>query len=279
MSETFTTAFESIVNSSEQDLNLAEGALLIAQDEYPHLDPAPYLARLDAIAEEVRARLAGESDPPHVVRVMNQYLFLEEEFNGNLADYSDPRNSYLNEVLERRLGIPISLSVLYLEVAWRLGLPFEGVSFPGHFLVRCAHGGGYIVIDPFFKGISLGAEDLRDRARRLTGEEMTESVLSSWLASVSKRSILLRMLRNLKAIFLGKGAYDRALAVIERMVLLAPDAAGEIRDRGHAYRALECFRPALADYVRYLELAPDAEDATEIRLAVMELEKAAAKIN
>jgi regulator of sirC expression with transglutaminase-like and TPR domain len=274
------TDFASIVDRSDADLNLAESALLIALGEYPDLDPGPYLARLDEFADEIRSRATPDSDMPDVIRVLNQYLFVDQGFGGNLRDYGDPRNSFLNEVLDRKLGIPISLSVVYLEVAWRLDLPFEGVSFPGHFLVKCPYRGGQIVLDPFLKGISLGAEDLRDRVRRLVeGRHDMEGPLEQWLAGASKRAILLRMLRNLRIHYVNRNRHDRALEFADQAVLLAPDEADEIRARADIYHALECFRAALDDYRRYLILRPEGHDIIHVQNRIVEMEQAATRLN
>lgn len=274
------TDFASIVDRSDADLNLAESALLIALGEYPDLDPGPYLARLDEYANEVRGRLSPGSDVADSIRALNQYLFVEQGFGGNLRNYRDPRNSYLNQVLDRKLGIPISLSVVYLEVAWRLGLPFVGVSFPGHFLVKCPCGGGQIVLDPFLRGISLGIDELRERARRLKGgTAKTPGHLQQWLAGVGKRAILLRMLRNLRIHYTDRNRHDRALELAHQAVLLAPEEAVEIRARADIYRTLECFRAALEDYRRYLVLKPDGNDSAAIRDRVMEMEQAVTRLN
>ena len=274
------TDFSSIVDRSDADLNLAEAALLIALDEYPNLDPAGYLARIDSFAAVVQSRIVPGSDTLDMIRELNRYLFVDEGFRGNLEDYADPRNSYLNEVLDRKLGIPISLSVVYLEVAWRLGLPFEGVSFPGHFLVKCPYAGGQIVLDPFLKGISLGAEDLHDRIRRLTGgRDPDESSLNDWLAGAGRRAIVLRMLRNLRGNFVAREEHERALAMAEKAVLLAPEDPAEIRARADIYRVLECFRAAFEDYRRCLVLNPQGADVDKVRSRLEEMERTATRLN
>ena len=157
-----TASFEALVGVADDSLNLAAAALAYAEDSYPGLDRAECLAALDDMAQAVAARMPQRAATTERIARLNAFLFEEQGFLGNRDDYGDPRNSYLNEVLDRRLGIPISLSVVYLEVSWRLGMRFAGVGFPGHFLVKCAVNGGEVVIDPFHGGISLGARELTE---------------------------------------------------------------------------------------------------------------------
>lgn len=273
------TTFDAIAALPDAEIDLAAAALAVAADAYPDLDPRPYLARIDALAQRVRARI-GDAGAGHTaaLRAMNFVLFEEEGYQGNVEAYGDPRNSYLNEVMDRRLGIPITLSVLYLEIGWRLGTPLEGVSFPGHFLVKCPHGGGEVVLDPFFRGISLGEDDLLDRVQRATGRR-EPALLAHFLRGVSRREILARVLRNLKNAFAAAGEHARLLPVCEKLCLLAPGDADEIRDRGLAYDALDCPRAALADLRRYLDLAPDADDAESVRARVVDLHASASRLN
>lgn len=273
MPESLDSRFARLVSGPEGTLDLAEAALLIGADEYPALEVRPYLARIDALAEAVRRRIAGDAQPVETVRAMNRYLFDEEGFRGNLEDYSDPRNSFLSEVLDRKLGIPITLSVLYIEIGWRLGVPLEGVSFPGHFLVKLPWGSsGAVVLDPFFGGQSLSAADLEERVQRVLGREPPEEEgLMRYLGGASKKEILLRMLRNLRNVYLEREDSERALRTMHRILLLAPDSAEELRARGELYQALECFHAALTDYRRYLSLADAGPDRDEIRERVIEL--------
>jgi regulator of sirC expression with transglutaminase-like and TPR domain len=195
-------------------------------------------------------------------------------------DYFDPRNSFLNEVLDRRLGIPISLSVLYMEVGRRVGLDLQGVSFPGHFLVKLAVHAGEIVIDPFMGGASLSKDDLE---YRLSGIYKNRSrpgpELSEVLTAASSKEILVRMLRNLKGIYVKAGDFERALNMVQHTLQLRPHDARETRDRGYIYQRLECFRAANADFQRYLELAPDADDVEEIRGRYVDTYHAGARLH
>jgi regulator of sirC expression with transglutaminase-like and TPR domain len=264
---------------TREQLSLAEACLLIAQDEYPGVDVAGALARLDAIAATVRGRLFADADAEQRVAALNRHLFAELGFSGNLDDYYDPRNSYLNEVLERRTGIPITLSIVYLEVGRRIGLALTGVSFPGHFLVRARLARGTLILDPFAAGEPCPERELRTRLGRVLPEAAARTAdLARYLEPASPREIVARVLRNLKAIYLKAGKLEQALAVMQRMLLVVPESAEELRDRGLVYAGLECFRPALADLQNYLRRRPDAADATEVHARVVELRAATARL-
>jgi len=273
MTDSATARFARLAEAPESRLDLAEAALVIALEEYPGLDVARYLARIDEMARTVGERLEPGTDPVDVVRELNQYLFREQGFAGNSARYTDPRNSFLNEVLDRKLGIPISLSVLYIEIGRRLGLALEGVSFPGHFLVKLPYGEGEVVLDPFFGGLSLSEQDIEARLPAIFGEgaALLRSELSRLLAGVGKKAILARMLRNLKAIYIGAGEPAKALACVDRMLVLEPGDPAEVLDRAHLLRDLEWLQAAREAYLRYLELAPGAPDAARIRALAAEL--------
>lgn len=272
--------FKTMVSRAEDELNLAEAALLIASAEYPGLEVSPYLSKLDQIADAIEQRVASERSYVNIVHAMNEYLFEQQGFSGNLEDYSDPRNSYLNEVLDRKRGIPITLSVIYMEIGWRLGIPLEGVSFPGHFLVKFPYAGGEVVLDPFFKGISLSAEVLERRIHNLLGGDVpAQDFLPHLLVPATKKETLVRMLRNLKAIYVRQDDFHRALWCTDLILVVHPNMAAEIRDRGELFAQMECYRTAAADYTRYLELAPEAEDAAVIRARLIELFPLASKLN
>jgi regulator of sirC expression with transglutaminase-like and TPR domain len=261
--------------------DLAEGALLIAAHEYPELDIDACLRRLQDMADTLRKRLRPDISPSETVIALNHYLFDELGFRGNAADYYDPRNSYLNDVMERRLGIPISLSVLYIDLGRRLGLPLEGVSFPSHFLVKCVLRAGVLVLDPYAKGASLSAEELRRRLGEdaQTMPEGNAALLQTTLRTASVAEILARMLRNLKAIYLHRTDLPKALWAADRILSLMPGAASEYRERGLIYLELECFRAALTDLQTYARLAPDAASAEDIASTITELQRRAARLN
>jgi len=265
---------------TRDQFNLAEVCLMVAEDEYPEVDAAGCLDQLEAMAATVRARLAGDAFPEQRVAVLNHYLFDELQFSGNLGAYYDPRNSYLNEVLERRTGIPITLSIVYLEVGRRVGLRLQGVSFPGHFLVKLRLARGQLVLDPFTGGAPQSTADLRERLARLMPKTRAAGIdVSELLETATPRQIVTRVLRNLKSIYLQTERYPQALAVMNRMLLVVPESAEELRDRGLVYEKLHCPRAALADLANYVRRAPDATDAAEMRGRIVELRAACARLH
>jgi regulator of sirC expression with transglutaminase-like and TPR domain len=269
-----------VANRPAERIVLAEAALLIAKDAYPDLDVAAYVARLDNMAQTLRLRLRADISVTDTVKGLNHYLFDELGYAGNAENYYDPRNSYLNDVIERKLGIPITLSILYIEIGRRLGLKLAGVSFPGHFLVKCSVKEGAIVLDPYAKGASLGIKGLqRNLAKLANGAQLAPELVMQMLASADHKEILARMLRNLKTMFMQKHDPARALCAVERIILLTPGAGVEIRDRGIIYQELECFRAALADLLRYLELCPQAADAHDVGCRIAELKVLNSRLN
>lgn len=257
--------FRSLVSRPEGSLNLAEAALLMAKEEYPRLDVESYLRVLDSFADEIKSRLPTNLDPRAIVAQLDRYLFDVQGFKGNSENYYDPRNSFLNEVMDRKLGIPITLSVVYMEVAWRLGLAVQGLSFPGHFLVRLCDGEG-VVIDPFARGAHLDEAAMLTKLAQVFGRvDVEASEIPQFLAVATKRETLVRMLRNLRSIHTAKRDYEKTLGCIDRMLILSPDSATDIRDRGFVLYHLECFSAAKKDFLRYLQLAPDAVDAENVR--------------
>ncbi len=271
--------WQQLVGMSDEALDLVEAALIIAQQEYPHLNIASYMKRLDELADAVRARVTLDATPEHIVATMNHYLFKEQGFAGNSEDYHDPRNSFLNEVLERKLGIPISLSIVYMEVGRRLDLRLEGIAFPGHFLVKLPLKRGNVILDPYLGGISLSEEDLHERLKRVYGEAHTEMSLNPLLDSANKKEILARVLRNLKTSYLRTDEFDKALSVVERVLSIVPDSAEDLRDRGLIYQRLECVHAALEDLRNYFDLEPDAADAVDIRARIIELQGQASTLH
>ena len=251
--------FAALAERAQGEFRLAEGALLIAQEEYPSLDVEAYLQRLDAMAEAVSSHLGLEIDPPRIVAQLNTYLFDTQGFRGNLEDYYDVRNSFLNDVLERKKGIPITLAVVYIELARQVGLPIVGVGMPGHFLVRYSAQPTVFWIDPFRRGQLLSQEDCQALLARMYGQTLAWS--ESYIEPVSDHAILQRMLYNLKAIYVHQGDHRRALRVVERLLLLRPDVLTEVRDRGLLQAQLGSLEAALDDLQHYLQLSPEAPDA------------------
>ena len=258
--------------------DLARAALAIARIAYPDLDPAPYLRQLDDLAAAVRPRLYPQASPEAAVTELAGYLFGECGFRGNQEEYYDPRNSYLNDVLERRTGIPITLSVVLIETGARLGLGIEGVGFPGHFLVRVAGSRGPLLLDPFYGGRPIGERELLARYRSFVGSD-APALPPDALATTGTPAILTRMLRNLLRAYLDQKDHALALAAADLLLVLVPDSADEVRVRGLLYEHLECFGAALGDFRRYLELAPEAPDAERIRERVARLVRIAAAVH
>lgn len=277
--------FEELLARDDPEIDLARACLLIAADAYPGLDIERYLGEIEGLAIRLRARLPASKAVEERVVALNQFLFDDLGYCGNTEDYYDPRNSYLNEVIDRRTGIPITLAILYMEVGRRVGLPLEGVSFPGHFLVRLAVRGGMLVLDPFAGGAPQSQDELRSRLQRVIPEGAAENVavaelpLEQFLEPATKRQILARMLRNLKAIYRETDKPERMLSVLNRMLALSPNASAELRDRGLLYQRLECFRAAHQDLSAYLEREPDAPDLDEVRASLMDLTARCARLN
>ena len=250
----------------DEALPLLPGLLLIASDEYPDLDPRPYEARVQAHAEHLRAEVGSIDQVPLQMAAINRHLFEEVGYAGNHDEYYDPRNSYLNEVFERRLGNPVSLAMVQMEVARRLGVPLDGVSFPGHFLVRLPVDDGLLVMDPFNGGRPLGVDELRERARpHLGGDAPDDQALMRILEPAPARAILIRMLRNLYGAHAAREEWDRAARSADRVLKLIPDQPEALRDRGLAYLELDYLPGARQDLARYLELAPEAADTEQVR--------------
>jgi regulator of sirC expression with transglutaminase-like and TPR domain len=272
--------WQEIAAAPDERIDLAEAALVIASREYPDLDITRYRARIDEMGATLRGRLPEDMSRAERILALNRYLFDELGFSGNAAEYYDARNSYLNEVLDRKLGIPITLCVVYLEIGRRIGLRLHGVAFPGHFLVKCQVRDGAIVLDPYSKGSSLSLDDLCARLRSLgDGVDPEPDQIRTMLAVASNKEILARILRNLKGIYLEHREFTKAVAAMDRLVALAPRTADEYRDRGRVYLGLECFRAALADFRSYLALKPDAEDAKIVQRKAAELEQIASRLN
>lgn len=270
-----------IARMRDEDVSLAEGALWIAASEYPGLVIDDYLARLHDMAARLRSRLRPDIATADKLLALNHYLFDELGFSGNSEDFYDPRNSFLNEVIERRIGIPITLGVIYIEIGRRIGLGLHGVSFPGHFLVKCALRDGMVVLDPYSRGLSLDAEELQQRLRAAGSPgDVDDAILGHLLGAATNKEMLGRMLRNLKIIYFDRGDWLRALSACERVIALLPEDAGEeYRDRGNIYLKLECIRAALGDFGTYLRQRPGADDAESVRAQVAELAPRVARLN
>ncbi|MEO5696326.1 MAG: tetratricopeptide repeat protein [Burkholderiaceae bacterium] len=264
--------------AEDASLSLVEAAVAIAQDDFPKLDTQAVLAEIDAMAVKLRRRFPADAVPVQRLRWLNRFFFQELGFAGNVNNYYDPRNSYLHEVLRTRRGIPITLAVLYMELATQIGLTARGISFPGHFLVKLRLSGGRqqgeVVIDPF-TGQSLGREELDEliapykRDRGLQGD--FDVPLGLFLQAATAREIVARMLRNLKEVHRAASDWVRLLAVSQRLVVLLPQAWDEHRDRGLVCAEIGMDDAAMRDLATYLEHAGDAPDRAliEARLGAL----------
>ena len=262
---------------SDADFPLLEAAATLAQDDYPELDVQQVLGDIDQLQARLRRRIPEDAPPLQKLRLLNQFFFRELSFSGNINHYYDPDNSYLNAVLRTRKGIPISLAVLWLELAQGLGLQARGVGFPGHFMVKVSLPNGQVVIDPF-TGHSLSREELSERlepVRRRSGlVDEFEVPLALYLQAESSRGIIARMLRNLKEIHRNQADWGRMVAVQDRLIVLLPEAWSERRDRGLARAELGRGSEAVQDLELYLTRAQDALDRDLITARVAELRRA-----
>jgi regulator of sirC expression with transglutaminase-like and TPR domain len=242
--------------------DLVRVGLEIARDAYPHLDPEPYIARVEALVGRARDRCAAVDRTRHVLGQINWILFVEEGFQGNSGDYYDPRNSYLNEVLDRRTGIPISLSVLYWRIATSVGLEVAGVNLPAHFMLRVGQGERTVFIDPFHSGALLDREGCRRQVTRLLGPEVALS--DHHLAPCRPTQIVARMLRNLKSIYLQNHEYIAAIPIQRRLAALLEDDPVEQRDLGMLLLRADRPAAAVAPLQAYLDAQPPRADAEHV---------------
>ena len=278
--------FATLVAGPDEDgqMPLTEAALSIAQDVYPEIDLASLQVQIDRLSARLKGRLPADSAQAHRLRCLNRYFFGDLGFAVNRNDYYDPDNSYLNRVLERRVGIPISLALLYMEIGQQIGLALRGVSFPGHFLLklrmRTGKAVGEVFIDPC-DGQSLSREQLEQRMSLFLDTRhldlSPELALIPALHDADPREIIVRMLRNLKGIYSERHDFEKLLDVQKRLVIVAPDRAEERRDRGLVYAQLDCPHAALDDLNFYLEANPDAPDADELLRTVAMLQNVAAR--
>ena len=257
----FREEFARMMTRPEEDLDLGRAALLVAGEEYPGLNVDQHLRRLDAFAAAVLERAPESLPPEELARLLGRYLFEEQGFQGNSADYYNPDNSYFNRVLDTHTGIPITLSLLFLEVARRVGLRCNGVGMPGHFLVGLE--GAQVYFDPFNGGAALTAADCRRLAEGLFGPRMAWR--DEYLAPCTKYEFLFRLLNNLKAVYERAGAPGKAAGVIQRMIMVNPQATGLRKDLAEMQYQLQQYRAAVASLESYLRETPDAPDAAQVK--------------
>ena len=269
--------FQELVTLPDGAVPLAEAALLMACEENPQLELSPYLDRLDEFANVVRPRLQPWFSPLDTIDTLNDVLFGIFGFRGNTENYNDPRNSFFNDVLERRTGIPITLSAVYLEVARRVSFPIVGVGMPGHFLVKYGDRTQEFFLDPFNKGQILTREDCEHRYLEMFGSEQEFS--DRMLAAVSPRQMLFRMLNNLKTIYLKAHTFEKSLAMVDMMLLADPEAIEQYRDRGIIKVQLRRFDAAVRDFEHYVKGAPDSKDRPQVEEHLKELRRIRAMMN
>lgn len=264
----------------DDSIPLFEAAVAIAQDVDPQLDLAATQMEVDTLAARLQRRFAPDASKVQKLRLLNHFFYRELGFAGNINDYYNPDNSYLHRVISTRRGIPISLAVLYMELAQQIGLNVKGISFPGHFLMKLSVPAGEIVLDPF-NGASLSREELEERLEPYFEQHSYPDAipLSYYLHAAHPREILVRMLRNLKSLFLEHRRWQRLLGVQQRLMILLPEEIAERRDRGLAYANLECPQAALDDLEAYLVERPYAADADALRKMLPDLRDASKRLN
>ena len=269
--------FVRAVARSEIALDLARTALLVAAESDPRVDVDSQLHTLESWAAELRARLEPGWNNLQKLARLRSFVFEDLGFRGDSKDYFSPSNSLLNQVMERRLGVPLTLSIIFMELGWRVGIPFEGVGFPGHFLVRLPGEPRDLVLDPFNHARTMHEEDCRRLLDEVTGGRLEFD--GRLLASVTKRDIITRLLLNLKGAYLRANQDEAALAAVERLLLIHPDDLDEARDRGLLLFRLQRFGPALDALNRYLEVRPNAADRDSIAQHVVSLRQLLASLN
>lgn len=255
--------FKGLSESSPNGINLTAGALRIAQWNYPDLDIEAEIRKLDELGHLAQERVGGTTTLPERLAALVAFLSEEQRFRGNIEEYYDPLNTFINDVLARRCGIPISLAVVYIHIARMVGIELRGVSTPGHFVTRAELASGEpIFVDPFY-GLILSEEQLRERYR--SGDLPPEELPAEILLPVDNKRVLIRMLTNLKHLYVAQDDVDRALECCERSLAIDPDSRADLRDRGLMLLDRELFNAGIADLTRYLEIAPNEPWSAAIR--------------
>jgi regulator of sirC expression with transglutaminase-like and TPR domain len=258
-------SFAEVVRKPNDEIDLALAALEIARIEYPRVAVVKSIQALDRYGRIVTRRLKGSTNPFLLIREVNALLFEEEGFAPNEKDYYDTRNSFLNDVLQRKLAIPVTMSLVYMEVARRAGFAVDGLGLPGHFIVKINDDAGDILVDPYNRGEMLVPDDIRHRLREAS---VKPDQMNQYLVPLTNRQILSRILTNLKGIYYNGGQYDKALAVVELMLSIYPWSMAEIRDRGMINYQLRSFGAALADLETYVKGYPDAPDSDRVKRSI-----------
>ena len=272
-----TDPFFSFAQREDNEIQLATGALLIAQSEYIELNIEDYLCRLDAMANVVRERIQNATLPEHHISELNRYFFAENGFTGNTENYYALGNNFLNAVLDNKTGIPITLAVVYIEVGRRAGLPLVGVNFPGHFLVKYQREHLDILLDVFKDGRFMSEDMLQAKLKEMMGESV--SLKPSMLAEATDREILARILRNLVRAYTLLERYDKALTAAERITWLLPDASTDYRLLGYLHYKNHAYSESIVAFEKYLQLAETPPDAAAIERDIQHLHKLLSRLN
>jgi regulator of sirC expression with transglutaminase-like and TPR domain len=278
--ETALDRLEALAARPDGEIDLLQGAMEVSRLYRPDLDEAAVRRGIEALGLRARERVPAGADLPGRAEALSAFLFGEAGFSGNRDDFYDPRNSFIDQVIARRLGIPITLALVYTEVGRRAGVPAWGVGFPGHFLVKVGRGEDALVLDAFAGGALLSTDELDARLASLYGEDgLRVTANPSLLRAATSREILVRMLRNLKSIYLRRGDSERALTAVSAILTLAPDLPEELRDRGLLYRELGYRSAALDDLRRFTHLAMDASEIAAVTSVIDELAAAPMRLH
>jgi len=272
-------AFSAFAGTDVEDeqIDLIRAGLLIARTEYPTLNLETHAGRIDALAQRATT-VTSDSRPQSMIAALNRVLFDEAKLCGNREDYYDPRNSFLNDVLDRGLGIPITLSIIYMEVARRAGFPLAGVGMPGHFLLKhYSDDGQEILIDCFNRGDLLSPQDCQRRLDEIYSGEM--KLRPEFLHPISRRQILTRVLNNLKTVYLSTRNFRRALPIADLILVIHPRSAEDVKQRALLRYSMGLNRLAAEDLDEYLQISPEASDADEIRNVSLSIRRMLALMN
>jgi regulator of sirC expression with transglutaminase-like and TPR domain len=273
-------AFAALVRSEIEDerVDLLRAALTFARVEDPGLDIEHYVRRVDELAARVSKKNQDPDDPAQIIAALNGVLFREEMFRGNTVDYYSPRNSFLHDVLDRRLGIPITLALVYMEVARRVSFQLFGVGMPGHFLLKHYDVDGHsILIDAFERGSIVTEEDCRQKLDSIYSGQL--ALQPEFLLPVTRRQMLTRMLNNLRSVYLSQRDFRRAVQIVDLILVIYPRSPEDMKQRAVLRYNLDNYRGALSDFDEYVKMSPDASDAEEIRQTALSLRRSMAMMN
>jgi regulator of sirC expression with transglutaminase-like and TPR domain len=277
LTDTIDKEFSQIASLADDRIDLAHGALLIAKAAYPDLNESLYLKRLDRMASRVKLDMTANTKSENIITKLNYILFEQEKFRGNRENYYDPDNSFLNRVLDRKTGIPITLSLIYIEVARRLGLDVRGIGLPGHFITALYHASGKIFIDPFNRGEIRSVDECLEIVRANKGTTVTSDL--HWLQPIGRKELLARMLRNLKFIYARQDNDVMLFKTIHWILTLQPEAPAELSARAMLYEAMGNPSRAVKDWQRYIAIIGDHESVTKIRARIDNLKKQPSRIH